>query len=267
MMVDRRTLWRADRVCLAETIRGAGFRVLVPDLRGHGASRSASRPGAWTYDDLVRDTGDLVAFGRRLEPELPLSLLGHSLFGHTALGWLGRHPSAPVAAVVALAVQMWSGRWQARGLDGLVRRAKQHAVMAVATGVARLHGHVPVRRLGVGTADEPWSYWRSLARCHYTGRWADDEGRSYRTGLGSVRCPVLHVVSAGDTIYAHPADAAGFLQPLAHRELWRVGLPDGPTGLTHLRPDHMGLVTAGSSAPVWDAVADWLRAATQCSCP
>ena len=44
MMVDRRT-YRPGRAGLARTLVDAGFRVLLPDLRGHGRSGPTPREG------------------------------------------------------------------------------------------------------------------------------------------------------------------------------------------------------------------------------
>ena len=61
MMVDRRTVSRADGPSLCGTLCERGFRVLVPDLRGHGASGPTASDGAdWSYHELVSDVGEYV---------------------------------------------------------------------------------------------------------------------------------------------------------------------------------------------------------------
>src|SRR5579871_3250045 len=73
--------WAQVAVALARR----GFRVIVPDLRGHGRS-------AWTdsyaLDDFEQDLIDLVD-ALKLQR---LSLLGHSLGGHLALRLAMRLP-------------------------------------------------------------------------------------------------------------------------------------------------------------------------------
>ena len=255
MMVDRRTFrpGRSDRPGLAQALVDAGFRVLLPDLRGHGRSGPTPRAGGdWTYDQLVADTAVYVELARSLAPQLPIALLGHSLFAHTSLAWLGQHPHAPVAAHVALAMDVWLRSSEPSRARWLLKRG----VMAAAARLAAAHGHFPATRLRLGNMDESAGYWQDIARNVRDGRWLARDGTDYHAGLARVTCPCLHVVGVHDRLYARPASALRLTAAIARRTVWQLG--QGPDH-AELRPDHMGLLT-GASAPLWHAVAAWLTA-------
>lgn len=250
MMVDRRTLHRTGRPCLAEALRAAGLRVLVPDLRGHGASGpTAGDGGDWSYDQLVEDTAALVAFARALAPELRLATLGHSLFGHTTLAWLTRAADAPIAAHVALCCEVWAREAEDRRFAWPLKRL----VLGAAAASARLVGAVPTRRIGLGSADEAFSYFADFARWARDGGWRARDGHDYLAGLSALRLPVLLVQSDGDRI-APPRTALRLWSRLPAAEVWRLGRPPWQ----HLAPGHMAAVTDPASAPLWHAVAAWL---------
>ncbi len=254
MMVDRRTLYRRDRPCLAETLRLAGLRVLVPDQRGHGRSGPrAAEGGRWSYDDLVGDTEAYLRLARSLDPDAPIALVGHSLFAHTSLAWLGQHPDAPVRAHVALAMDIWG---RSREPD-LARRAAKRLLFAAAQEVVGRVGYAPIRRLRIGSDDEAGEYWSSMRGWLLADRWESAAGVDYRGALARIRCPVLHVVSDGDRLLAHPDAALAFSAPLPRREVWRLPAA-APPGLAELRPDHMGIVTDPASRPLWRALSTWL---------
>jgi len=258
MMVDRRTVYRADRTSLAGTLRDAGMRVLVPDQRGHGASRSdASGPGAsWTYDELVSDVGVYLELARALAPSLPVVLVGNSLFGHVALSYLGMHPDTPVTAVVGFAVNIWNRRWTASRARWWTKRALLAASVPVVTGL----GYLPVRRLGLGSEDEPRDYWRSMWRWVPGNRWDGDDGTDYAALLPRVRARVLVVVSDGDRLLSHPDDALLFTRALPSREVVRLCPQCAVETLRSLAPGHVEMVASPRCAPLWQYVAHWINA-------
>lgn len=65
---------------LAEALVGAGYRVIVPDARGHGASAAPDADAAYHPDVLVSDVAALIAM---LAVE-PVSLVGYSYGARTA---------------------------------------------------------------------------------------------------------------------------------------------------------------------------------------
>lgn len=279
MMVDRRTMLRHDRPSLATTLAAAGFHVLVPDLRGHGMSGPTPRQGgAWTYADLVNDVSTLVELAHRTYPGSPIFLLGHSLFGHVALAWLGTpdgqsfQANGPgIAGVVLLAVNMWhASSWGAR--QSLLQRCEKAATMTATMALARARGFLPSTWQHERAMDETRQYWRTLHTSALKGRWASTTGEDYRASLAMIEIPALHVTSSGDRIYASPSEANAFLSPMPNRTAWRLGLaahaesPHLSTEVQRMAPDHMGIVTRPATAPLWHALGQWLwdRCADSC---
>lgn len=260
MMVDAQTLCRRDRPTLVWILVRAGFRVLVPDLRGHGASGPVPADGAdWSYDAIVSDVGVLVELARELAPRLPLVLLGHSLFGHASLAWLGQHPQAPVRAVVLLACDLWNRRFEPRRWRWLLKRALDLGVYTV----VRVFGHLPARRLRVGTADEPASYWAQFHAAVAGNRWTSLDGDvDYFAGMADVGVPVFHVLSEGDWLYACPRSALNFTASIPNREVLITGRDDAPADLRDYRPGHMDVVTSPGSAGMWWTIARWIARQT-----
>ena len=88
------------------------YRVIAPDLRGHGDSDHA-RPPAYAIDDYV---ADLEALTTALAPPR-FALVGHSLGGVIALRYTERNP-ARVATLTAVDSRPRTGS----GRSGLVQR-------------------------------------------------------------------------------------------------------------------------------------------------
>lgn len=264
MLVDSRTLCRPDRPTLAAVLVAAGFRVLVPDLRGHGASGPLpSQGGDWTMDEIVGDIRHYVELARALEPELPLALLGHSLFSQAAMAWLGQNPDPSVGALVALNSSVWNKRFEPSRWWWLVKRL----VFWPTVLLTELVGYLPARRLRAGTADESRGFWRQFHALVQGDRWGSADGKvDYWAGLERIRAPVLHVMSEGDRLYARPAAAIRLTAPIRTRELLVLGRDDAPGELAGLRPGHMGVVTSARSKLAWHWVAGWLRRALGVGC-
>ncbi|MFV8752350.1 alpha/beta fold hydrolase [Nannocystaceae bacterium ST9] len=260
MMVDSRTLCRPDRPTLTSVLVAAGFRVLVPDLRGHGESGPlAAQGGQWSDDDIVRDVGRYVALARSLEPELPLALLGHSLFGHAALAWLGQHADAAgreVEALIAVACDIWNRRFEPSRPIWWFKRA----LHALALALVLFVGYMPARRLRLGTADESLGYFRQFHQWITSNRWTDRSSMiDYHAGLAAIRCPFLHVLSEGDRLYARPTSALRMSAPISTREVVVLGRDDAPGELARLRPDHVQTLTDPRNKLAWHWIAGWLR--------
>jgi pimeloyl-ACP methyl ester carboxylesterase len=256
MMVDGRTFTNPSRPNVCKALADHGFRVLVPDLRGHGSSGpTVQEGGSWTYDDLVEDMDALIGLASRLADGLPLHILGHSLGGHVALAHLGRHRDHRVAKLVLMGVNIWGGPWEPhKGRLFLKRLSIRFWNLAFG-----LVGHVPARRTGVGSADEASDYWSDISRFILSGTWTSRDGWDYYASLGKVNSQILQVISDGDRYLGYPLDGIHFLAPLeSRRTVFHLGSEDVPSELIGLRPEHMAMVTDRACGPLWEEVARWL---------
>ncbi len=82
----------------AQRLAEAGWRLILPDLRGHGASDAPSAPEAWPPDVLARDAEALVA---HLGLGADLVIGGYSLGARTVVRMLVRGHVKPRAAILA----------------------------------------------------------------------------------------------------------------------------------------------------------------------
>ncbi|MEE8410445.1 MAG: alpha/beta fold hydrolase [Myxococcota bacterium] len=256
MLVDRRTLWRPGRRTLGNTLVQNGLRVLIPEMRGRGLSGPTPAEGAdWTYDDHVRDTEAYIGLARRLAPSLPLFLVGHSLFAHTSLAYLGQHPELPVRGAVGLGMNIWNRRWQPSRLMWLGQRLH----MATGLLIVALFGYLPGRRLRMGSADESRSYSRQFGLWTSDNFWGSLDGVDYHANLAKIEFPFLHVVSDGDRWSGRPDQALRFTAILGdRREVLHLGPTCSEPILRGLLPSHMTLVTDPRSEPLWRVIADWI---------
>lgn len=81
---------------LAPVLAGAGFRAVVPDLRGHGGSDRPQSPADYTSPAMAEH----VAAVARALPVLPVAVVGQSLGGAIALDLAARHPALVPGAVL-----------------------------------------------------------------------------------------------------------------------------------------------------------------------
>ncbi|HEX4895883.1 MAG TPA: alpha/beta fold hydrolase [Solimonas sp.] len=82
---DTHAVWRHQAVALA----AAGYRVIAPDVRGHGATEAPVAVAAYRLEQLVADAlGLLDALGVRE----PVNLAGHDLGAITGWTLAARHP-------------------------------------------------------------------------------------------------------------------------------------------------------------------------------
>ncbi|WP_448585007.1 alpha/beta fold hydrolase [Thermaurantiacus sp.] len=90
----------------ARRLAEAGYRLILPDFRGHGASASPEDPADWPKDVLARDIEAILA-ALNTGPDLVLG--GYSLGARTVVRLLVRGKVQPRAAILA-----------GMGLDGIV---------------------------------------------------------------------------------------------------------------------------------------------------
>lgn len=84
----------------ARRITEAGYRLILPDLRGHGASEAPADPARWPADVLAMDAEHLVAaLGLDRDPDLVIG--GYSLGARTTARLLVRGRIRPRAAILA----------------------------------------------------------------------------------------------------------------------------------------------------------------------
>ncbi|MCC6278044.1 MAG: lysophospholipase [Oligoflexia bacterium] len=82
---------------LAEGLKGSGYQLCMSDLRGHG--RSSGRRGVGSLDEFVQDIMIFIGEMRRLYPQLPIFILGHSLGGLVVLKTLIKHSDLNIKGV------------------------------------------------------------------------------------------------------------------------------------------------------------------------
>jgi pimeloyl-ACP methyl ester carboxylesterase len=133
---------------------GRSVRVISYDHRGHG--RSAAAPmNTYRIDQLAEDLAQVLA---ALDVTGPLTLVGHSMGGMTALAYLGR-PAAerPIEPDGLVLIATAAGKLTERGLArllatpapaalvGLITHTPEHALRAlvgpVRATLSRWHGH------------------------------------------------------------------------------------------------------------------------------
>ena len=150
---------------------------------------------------------------------------------------------------------MWNRRFEPNWWRWLAKRG----LYTFSRVVVWLVGYMPARWLRMGTADEAATYWHQFARWMNENRWGSLDGSvDFHGNLADVGCPVLHVLSEGDRLYARPHSALNFSASLSDRETIVLGRDDAPGRLADLRPTHMGMITDPTSEPAWRAVARWL---------
>lgn len=254
MMASRKTMDRPRGKGLGSALAARGLGVVSVDLRGHGESGPSARDGArYTYDDFVlQDVPAAVAKARALFPGERVVVVGHSLGGHAALASAGVFPDKAPDAIVSIAGNMWLPSWE----PSAARRAAKTAFLRTWLAVTERWGYFDPKPLRFGTDAVASPYVRQFWVMWSGDRYGSLDGRfDYTEALGRVRLPVLSIASEGDRLLAHPEAVARFMANVgSERKTIRVVTAEETNGRP---PDHMGLVTDGRSAPIWEEIAEW----------
>jgi predicted alpha/beta hydrolase len=254
LMTSRR-VWNSPRdQGVSATLNDAGLRTLALDFRGHGASRpSASEGAAYGYDDLVReDIPALCEAARQRWPSDRLSIVGHSLGGHSALAAIGT-ATCEVDALVVLGTDVWRPSAEPHPL----LRAKKAALVQTCRLITRARGYFPARSLRFGSDDESAGMMRSWIDWWDRDRWISrDERVDYLAGLSTIKIPVLAIASQGDELYAPPANAARLMRAVAGAQLEVIRHADDGGAA----PDHMPMITTRAAASWWHRIAAFCAA-------
>jgi predicted alpha/beta hydrolase len=259
-----------ERRGFADHLAARGVELFVLDFRGHGESVPPWPRGGrgWSFDDYVeRDLPAALAAVAAAAGREPgeLGYLGHSLGGLVGLAAFGTS-AAPAPARLALwATSVWlpgQRRGEVAGSGGLaagLRRRGQalrrRALIEIYAASARPLGHAPIRRLGLGTDDEPRRYVEDLRRWVRSGRFTSRAGTDYAAAAACIGAPTWAVVGEGDRLCT-PSDAEAVLGWVGSevRSLRRVGRARGDA----VDPDHFALFTRPELAPLWDEAARFL---------
>lgn len=181
---------------LAASLRQAGMAVIVPDLRGTGASTPApSRSSRYGYAELAADVGAVQeALKPRLDGRRRL-VLGHSLGGQAALLHLAtRSGESGIDGVVLVAVGLPYWRMYPRHRLGVLAMTQ---TIGATSGLLRVW---PGWSFGGRQAMGVMRDWAYTAR---TGRFPHLDGVDVEAALRGVRTPVLAISVDHDQYTPH----------------------------------------------------------------
>jgi pimeloyl-ACP methyl ester carboxylesterase len=203
---------------------GGGYRFILPDLRGHGAS--TRRPADLSRDAFVADVAALI---RHVSPGRPVTLGGQSMGGHTAILAAASHPEL-VGRLVSLEATVaggtdpkplgdWFRSWPlpfvsaeaARAFLGdgaLARSWIEHLEPTPGGLVPRFDADV-MEAIMVGVSEPSWPRWRSVrapatAVFAAASMFSADEQKTFVAARPGTR----HVVLTGGSHDAHLDDTA-----------------------------------------------------------
>ncbi len=127
--------WASIGAAMAEGAEGVAFRVIAPDLRGHGAS-PWRRP--LTYPEMAQDIAELIE--TTLAP--PIDLVGHSMGGKVAMTLALTRPELIRRLVVADIAPVRSEPTVARYVE-ILRRVELAGIRRRSDLSARLADQIP----------------------------------------------------------------------------------------------------------------------------
>ena len=222
----------------------AGVETYVLDFRGHGESKPPHpERDRWCFDDYVEL--DLPAAIGAVCESADISVdelvfLGHSLGGNVGLAAFGTGTVPPPQRMALWATSLW--------LPGPKGSARRRLFMEIYRQSARLLGYAPIRRMRMGSDNEPRDYVDQLTGWARTGMWTSRTGIDYLAHIGNIDVPVWAVTGDGDRLCL-PTDAMVMVSRLRGAlPLRRVGVSRGDA----LDADHFKLFTKSTLAPLWD---------------
>lgn len=213
----------------AQHLRGAGFQVVVADLRGTGASTPRpSRGSRYRLGDLVDDVGAVQEavrerYGRRREVLVGHSLGGQAILLHEALS---EQPTVDAIALVAVGLPYFRAYPPRRAVGVL---PYTQAISAVGTVLRVWPGWTFGGRQARGVIQD-WAY---TAR---HGRYPRIDGVDAEAALATVTTPVLAVTVDADQ-YTPPGTTDHLLAKLTKAPVTRAHYTAGEAGaaLDHFR--------------------------------
>ena len=246
-------------VRLATHLAEGGFRVVVPDQRGHGESGHVGDGGYYHFADYVLDLDGLF---RHLGIEQAV-LAGHSMGAAVATYFAGSFPERALALVMldaigpprAHGVDTAPARWR-RWVEDVRRREDYResgapSLDAMASRIGRLSTRAPrdhllelARAAATQREDDGRWVWKFDPLHRTSAPYAFDAQR-FEAFLEAIPCPAL-MLWAQSTILKTP-EAVARLSAL--RDVTERTLPDVGHNLHHERPD-----------AVADAVLEFLEA-------
>lgn len=271
MMLSGRSLDRPRGRGMASHFAHRGHPVYLLDLRGHGASRPAAAEGGdWTYDEIVAfDVPAAVEAVAARHPGRKLVWIGHSLSAHAGAAAFGQRPDLPLTAAVLISPVVWMRCHEPSAPVWLAKRLTLWAWWRLTAAV----GHMPARRLKIGSDDEAPGYVRQFAEWARADEWTSRpeppgpphpwRGRvDYLAGLARIPWPTLIVNAKGDRWISRAPCVRRFAAAFtgAPVDFWEIGCRE--LGLSRremaIEPGHMTLVKDGRAVGAWERIGGWI---------
>jgi predicted alpha/beta hydrolase len=225
--------------------------VALLDLRGQGRSTARARQGAdFGYREILEyDLPVAAAALRRLFPDVPLFLAGHSLGGQLGLFFAAARPGM-VDGLMLLAAGTAHYRAWPRG-DRLGAYALTAGVRLAAAALPWYPGSL----LGFG-GDQPRRMMRDWGRVTKRGEYRPEgSGFDYEAAARSLRLPVLSVGVRGD-----PVAPDGARRALLARVPYARITPVEIDGVARHKPWKRHFSWAREPAEMASIISGWLRA-------
>lgn len=248
----QRSFWVSNKgVGLGPYLRGRGYDVWIPEVRGHGRSPRDRRYRGWSAEDQMRF--DLPAVQRLVadEREGRAHWVGHSWGGVAILGAIGGDwlNEDAIRSAVVLGANITEGdAW-------LKRRLPRAAAWSALTCL----GRVPAGLFRLGPEPESRGYMLDFFRWKGpNAAWRTADGRDYWDGIRRAKVPLLAFAAADDTSDPVPGCRFMFDAYGAHDKEWVLLGAD--RGFSKDYGHVEMIVSKEASREVWPRIGDWLDA-------